>query len=217
MYNILMAKWSAKQKFWRWCDGWRLAAMGIVLATRKIKFWIVLLLAFLIFGTLMVLLSSGTGTIDLFFAGDFGQKIVILRDAFLALFGVNRAFLDWLLVFSISLLQGLLISLIALVWKKKRNKKLSGGGDVQNAGIVAGLAILGSGCPTCGTSLLAPVLGAIFSASGYSMLNTITWIITALAIIIALLSIKKVGEEAYVIMVDEEWSKTHPRRSQNEK
>lgn len=209
-----------KQKFLRWCDGFKLSAMGIVLASKKLKFWLVLLISFILFGTLLSLLSGGMGAVNLFFATDFGGKIQILSDGFLALFGINRAFADWLLFFTISLLQALLIALIALVWKKKHARKTqtgTNGNEVQNAGIIAGLAILGSGCPTCGTALITPVLGAIFSTSSYAIAGAISSVITILAIIIALLSVKKVGEEAYVIMIDEEWRKNHKKGGSRER
>lgn len=209
-----------KQKFLRWCDGFKLSAMGIVLASKKLKFWLVLLISFILFGTLLSLLSGGMGAVNLFFATDFGGKIQILSDGLLALFGINRAFADWLLIFTISLLQALLIALIALVWKKKRARKTqtgTNGNEVQNAGIIAGLAILGSGCPTCGTALITPVLGAIFSTSSYAIAGAISSVITILAIIIALLSVKKVGEEAYVIMIDEEWRKNHKKGGSRER
>ena len=73
-------------------------------------------------------------------------------------------------------------------------------------GISAGLAMLGTGCPTCGTALLAPVIGAIFSGSS-AIVGTVSWIVTILAVFIALFSLKKIGEDAYVIMISEEYKK----------
>ena len=197
-----------KQKFMKWCDDCRLAALGIVFATKRPKFWIVFAIVFTIFGTLLSLLSSGTGAINLFFATDFGGKMAILKDGFLSLFGINKTFLDWLLTFSIAFLQAILISLIILIWKKRvknqKNQK-SDNSSVQNAGIAAGLALLGSGCPTCGTTLITPIIGSIFSGGSLAIAGAISSIITTIAIIILLLSLKKVGLETYVIIIDEKW------------
>lgn len=222
-----------EQKFLKWWDGFRLSAMGIVLASKKRKFWLVFLVSFVIFGTLLSLLSGGMGAINLFFATNFGGKIKILGDGFLSLFGVGKTFPDWLLTFSISLLQALLIALIVLVWKKKRSNNTANyvsktnsrkgkfdtdnGSNVQSVGIIAGLAILGSGCPTCGTALVTPMLGAVFSTGSYAIAGTISGVITFLAIIVAIISVKKVAEEAYVIMIDEEWRKNHRKEKSREK
>ena len=187
--------------------------MGLVLATKKPKFWITFFVVFVLFGTLLSLLSGGMNAINLFFATDLGGKFEILRDGFLALFGVGKAFGDWALLFSIAFLQAILISLIALVWKKRaagqKNGTLAKNGNgcsnVQGASIAALLALLGSGCPTCGTALITPIISSIFSSGSLAIAGTISGIITAIAIIVLLFSIKKVGLEAYVIIIDEKW------------
>lgn len=195
-YNVNM------QKIAKWCDEWKLAASGIVLATKNWKFDLIAAVSFVVFGVLMNLLYNGFATFKMLFQMDWAGKWQILSNAFLALFGVNRSFGDWALVFFISVLQGILIGLVALVWKKRQNSA-----DVQNVGIVTGLAVLGSGCPTCGTTLLAPVIGAISSTGGYALAGTVSWLLTVAAIIIALLAVKKVGEEAYVIIISEKYQK----------
>ena len=204
-YNISM-KWSKiKSKLAKWGDEWLLAFGGLKLALKSWKFVVVAGVMFLFFGTLLNLLSSGFAAFNLMATLDFGGKMQIIFDAFLGIFGINKAFLDWLPIFCISLLQGALIGMIVLVWKKKRENSV----NLQNTGIAAGLAILGSGCPTCGTSLIAPIIGALFSSGSYAVAGTISGIITFAAIIVALLAFKKVGEEVYVIIVSEK----HKRRN----
>ena len=73
--------------------------------------------------------------------------------------------------------------------------------SLQNSGIVAGLAILGSGCPTCGTALLTPILGAIFSGSGVALAGKVSVAITVIAVLLALWTLKKLGYNAYVAIV----------------
>ncbi len=201
-----------QKKIAKWCDEWHLAILGIILATRRLRFWIVFLMVFVIFGILLSLLSGGFGPLNLFFATDLEGKITILRDSLLSLFGVGKTFWDWLLLFSITFLQATLISLIVLVWKKrlnntkpKQNEQNDSASSVQNAGIAAGLALLGSGCPTCGTALITPIIGSIFSSGSYAIAGAISGILTGVAIIILLLSIKRVGVESYVIIKDEQW------------
>ncbi len=203
-------------RFDRWVDEWKMALSGILLATRNVKFVIVTLVSFLIFGTLMNFLASGGAAFDLFWATDFAGKLSIIGDNLLAVFGVGRSFCDWLLMFAISLLQAILIGLVVFVWQKKRRSRrehaqagIQNADNLQSAGIVAGLAILGSGCPTCGTTLLMPVLGTLFSSSSYMLASTVSGILTAAAIILALFSLKRIGKEAYVMILSERYARKH--------
>lgn len=197
-----------------------MALSGIVLATREWKFLLAFFLSFIIFGTLMNLLSGSFAGWDLFWAVDFGGKMRLLGQAFLANFGVNRALLDWAITFVITILQSILIGLVVLVWQKKRRQKVLAEAknlnNVSDAGLVTGLAILGSGCPTCGTTLLAPLLGTILSSGGFAIAGVISGLITVAAVILALFALKRVGKDAYVMIVAERYEKRHSENNVEE-
>lgn len=201
-------------RFDHWVDEWKMACSGILLATREWQFLLAAVLAFVFFGTLMNLLSGSTAALSLFGATDWPGKFSIIWDSFLANFGVGRPFWDWLLLFSITFLQSILIGLIVVVWQKKRRSKrdqlianVKNADNLQSAGLVAGLAVLGSGCPTCGTTLLMPVMGALFSSSAYALAGILSGVLTAAAILLALFSLKRIGKDAYVRFLSEEFSK----------
>lgn len=196
---------------WRkWCDEFVLAGRGILLATKEKRFWVGFIIAFLLFGTLINLLAGGFSKFELMGAVGFVGSLKIIGDALLGVFGYNMLVIEWLPVFSLALLQGVLIGLIALLWHKKRisnSESTSNSANVEKAGIITGLIALGAGCPTCGTTLLTPILGAIFSTGGLAMVGVLSNIITVVAVIIAILSLKRIGEETYVIIVNEEYMK----------
>jgi hypothetical protein len=201
-----------KLKFnWRkWCDEFVLADNGIVLATKEKRFWAGFIPAFLLFGMLINLLSGGLSKFELMGAVGFSGSMKIILDAFLGIFGINMIFLEWVPVFFLALLQGILIGLIVLLWHKKRinnSNETSNSANVEKAGIITGLIALGAGCPTCGTTLLTPLLGAIFSTSGLALVGIVSNIVTSLAILIAILSLKRIGEETYVIIINEKYLK----------
>ena len=187
-------------KFWDEC---KLAGLGLVMASRNFSFWAVFIPTFVIFGTLISLLSTGASVFDLFFAVDFGGKMQILGDGFLSLMGRGRNFTDFLLNFSIAFLQAALIALLVFVYRKRKKNQLR-----DNSG---GLALLGSGCPTCGTTLITPILTSVFSTGSYAIAGAISGILTAVAYVLILWSLKKVGLEAYVIIKSEMWSKRHEK------
>ena len=200
---------------WRkWLDGFALASKGILLATKEKRFWYGFVPAFLFFGFLMNLLSGGFSKFELMSALGFPGSLKILGSSLIAIFGVEQPFLDWLPIFAISILQGILIGLIVLLWNKKKEQNSA---NLEKAGIITGLIALGAGCPTCGTTLLTPLIGAIFSTGGLAITGTISTIITWLAIIIAILSLKRLGEETYVIIINEKYLAKKAKKEQSEK
>ena len=204
---------------WRkWLDEFVLAGKGILLAAREKRFWYGFVPSFLFFGLLMNLLAGGTAKFELMAALGLPESLKIIGDSFLAIFGINQPFLDWLPIFFISILQGFLIGIIVLLWDKKRTEKSASKNseNVQKAGIITGLIALGAGCPTCGATLITPLLGAIFSTGGLAIAGTISCLVTVLAIIIAILALKRLGVEVYVIIVNEKYlakkSKQEPKK-----
>ena len=187
-------------KVQRWADEFKLAIYGAILATKTKRCLITFLISFIVFGTLLNMLAGGSASFNLFIHVDFVGKLEILRDAFLGTFGVNRIFVDWIFIFIVTILQSVLISLVVFVFKYRKDSA-----NIQNVGIVTGLIILGSGCPTCGTTILAPIIISIMGSSGMAVAGTISWILTAASIIIALLALKKVGFETYAILMEEKY------------
>lgn len=198
---------------WRkWCDGFVLAGKGILLATKEKRFWAGFVPAFLFFGTLINLLSSGVGKFAQMAAIGFPYNLRIVANCFLNTFGVNMIFVEWLSIFFITLLQSILIGLIVLLWHKNRQQNSA---NLEKAGIITGLIALGAGCPTCGATLITPLLGAIFSTSSLAITGIVSNIITWIAIIIAILSLKRLGEQTYVIIIDEKYRKKKEQREKN--
>ena len=194
-------------KLQRWADEFKLAIYGILMALKKKRFIIPFLISFVIFGTLLNLLTSGGATFNILARVDFPQKIEIIWKAFLGTFGVNRNFQDFLFIFLMTILQSTLIGLVVFVYKYRKDSA-----NLQNAGIITGLIVLGSGCPTCGTTILAPIIISIAGSSGMAIAGTVSWILTILSFIIALFALKKVGFETYAIIKSEEFEKKKGRK-----
>ncbi|MBR3324027.1 hypothetical protein IKG24_00615 [Candidatus Saccharibacteria bacterium] len=195
---------------WRkWLDDFILAGKGILMATKEKRFWYGFIPTFIFFAMLINLLAGGFSKFQLMYATGFSGSMVILRDAFLSIFGINQIFIDWLPTFFLALLQGVLVGLIVFLWHKKKeataNSSSTNSANVEKAGIITGLIALGAGCPTCGTTLLTPLLGAIFSTGSLAIAGVISCLVTILAVVIAILSLKRLGVETYVIIVNEKY------------
>ena len=167
-------------------------------------------------------------------SGDIGGAFKIIGGAFLAIFGVGRAFSDFIFNFVLTLLQSILIALVVFVAKHNRREKRAKKADEDNkktsekstiksenssglesSALVAGLAVLGSGCPTCGTTLLAPVLGAILSGTtgAVSIAGTLSLILNIIAILIAILVFRKLGVQTYAIIKSEHFKENHHEKA----
>lgn len=209
------------QKIAKWLDEWKLAGYGLLLATKNKRFWLVAGTVFVIFGTILSLLSGGVAAIRLLQVSTVAQKTKVLTDAFLALIGFNRAFWDFLIVFGTALLQAVLSGLIVATWKwkkiqnqfdeKRAEENVKG---LETAGIAAGLAILGSGCPTCGTTLLAPMIAVATSSGGLALAGVVSGVLTSFAILIAILMLKKIGFENYILVTSVQFQK---RKEKNDR
>ena len=199
---------------WRkWLDGFVLAAKGILIATKEKRFWYGFIPSFLFFGLLMNLLNAGLAKFELIRVLGFPKGLRIIGESFLAIFGINQPFLDWFPIFFIAILQGTLIGLIVLLWKKKKDQNAA---NLEKAGIITGLIALGAGCPTCGTTLITPLIGVIFSTGSLSIAGTISTIVTWLAIIIAILSLKRLGEETYVTIINDKYLARHAKKKEQD-
>jgi len=191
---------------WRkWLDDFVLAGKGVLLATRQKRFWYGFVPTFIFFGMLINLLAGGFSKFELMAAAGMPGALKILGNAFLSIFGINQIFVEWLPTFLLALLQGILVGLIVFLWKKKRETAEDNAAGVEKVGIITGLVALGAGCPTCGTTLLTPLLGAIFSTGSLAIAGAISAIVTALAVVIGVLSLKKLGVETYAIIINEKY------------
>ena len=200
---------SGGEKVWRyirrWFDKWKIALSGILLSTKDIRFLVAFLITFIVFGTLMTLLSGSTAAWSLLGYRSW-WKMQIIGSGFLGLFGVDRSFWDWFLTFVITILQSIIIGLIVIVWRQRRRSKreqllanVSNSDNVQGASLAAGLAILGSGCPSCGTTLLAPLISTFVSTGSYALASILSSILTIAAIIVALFALRRLGNDAYAL------------------
>ena len=161
----------------------------------------------------MNLLSGGLTKFELIAILGFPDGLRIIWESFIAIFGINQPFFDWLPIFAIAILQGILIGLIVLLWNKKKEQNSA---NLEKAGIITGLIALGAGCPTCGVTLITPLIGAIFSTGSLAIAGTVSTVVTCLAIIIAILALKSLGKETYVIIVNEKYLAKHKAKSKAE-
>jgi hypothetical protein len=175
----------------RWLKRWRVAGGGIGQVLRRPKYLVFALIIAGIFVIILSLLSVGTTDIALIFGPglDYAGRLQVLG-ANLGGFFVNLLSPANFLILLLSLAQGVLFALI--IFYAKYQKRLDDRGVL--GGSAAGiLALIAAGCPTCGTSLLMPVLTALFSSAAYTIFASLSLLVMVIAFIFVLFSLRRLG------------------------
>lgn len=101
-----------------------------------------------------------------------------------------------LLILILAIIQGINLAVLTYTIKHqpKVDQKLVGGSTV-----VTFLAVLGLGCPACGTSLITPIVAVFVSGSAVAVSEKIAAIVTPIALLVALYGMYVVGLRAATI------------------
>ncbi len=120
------------------------------------------------------------------------EKIAVLISPIQSIISTNGV---WFLIIMILLaaVQGVSLAMIIYVVRHQRkiDDKLIGGNS-----FAALLAIIGLGCPSCGTSLLTPVVALFASGSAVAISETIAIFVFPFALIVGLFSLYSIGLKA---------------------
>jgi hypothetical protein len=116
-----------------------------------------------------------------------GDKITFFLEGYEGL-ATNFENFAALSVFLVTILFGMTIALFVAIGASRRDSARSGGG------LLAG--IIGAGCAACGTSLVAPVLGAIGASTSLSFVQTLGLVANIVAVLLLGYSIFKLGLQA---------------------
>ena len=188
-----------------WIDETKMAFLGVGLVLRRPSYAVMTVVIWLLFAYFLTFFQNGFGTWNLIWSGiDFGDKLIVLGDVwrrvlenFTSLYGV--------LLIILSLVQGLTIALLVYVWKGREKKSAVAG--LEATGVGAAFGFLALGCPSCGISLLSPVLTAIIGTGAAAMVDVMGWIFLLLAYLLLLHALRKMGYTAYIMEAAKRYDK----------
>jgi hypothetical protein len=174
----------------------KMAAAGALYVLGRPRYLIFAAIVALLFAYILTFTTGGTTNLELLLSNlSFSDKLAVLAavlgKTFTSVPSLVGAFV-WLL----SLAQGVLISM--LIFHFRHAKKVDDSA-LMNSSLASFFAILGAGCPTCGTSLLMPLLTAVFSSAAYTILNSISVIIMVVAFVLVLFALRRLGFLCYTI------------------
>lgn len=168
------------------------------------------LICFLVFGFLLNFFAAGSANWQLFQLSNLRGKLVLIAHTVAAVFGVGRTLPDFFFMSLINLVQSVLIGLLFFILHF-RKQNLSD--NLQSTGIIASFFLLSSGCPTCGTALLAPIFISILGSSGLALIGTVSVILNLISLIMAFFVFQKLGYEAYIISEAEKYQQIKSQKA----
>jgi hypothetical protein len=133
--------------------------------------------------------SSVLGTILLSPNVSFIEKMLVLGSPFESVIASNGSY-TLILMILLSIIQGVSIAALAYILKhqKKTDPNLVG-----SSSLIGLLAILGLGCPSCGTSLLTPIVALFVSGSAVAVSEQIMVIVLPAALLVGVYGLYSVG------------------------
>ena len=157
--------------------------------------------------------AAGTANWQLFQLSNLRGKLVLFFNTFMSVFGIGRTLPDFLFMTVINLVQSILFGLLFFILHF-RKQNLSD--NLQSTGIIASFFLLSSGCPTCGTALLAPIFISILGSSGLAIIGTVSIALNLISLVLALFVFQKLGYEAYIILESQKYQQKTQKISEGE-
>ena len=101
-----------------------------------------------------------------------------------------------LLIIALSILQALTIMLLVFTWSHREKEHAIDGASTGSIGAIFGFVALG--CPTCGISLLTPLLTAIAGTGAIAAAEGISRVLIVLAFVLLIYTVIKLGYISFI-------------------
>lgn len=198
---------SIKDSFSLALDRIKLGSIGISYLLTFKKYLLLFVLAWAFFLYFLTFFKDGSGNLALLFSGiSSDQKLSLLWRAMLSCFG-NFTSLYGLSLVLLSLLQGLAISLMVYTWRHKyKDQTLS---SASTSTVASALGFVALGCPSCGISLLTPILSALAGASASILAERVGVLLTIIAFGLLFYSVFHLGYLVFVIVSARKYKEKH--------
>jgi hypothetical protein len=194
-------------------DKLKLAVTGIFYVIKKIKYMIVAAVIALLFCILLTLFSSGTFYISLLVSGLPIYDKFLIFGTIIEHIALDSTTFSGIIIILISLLQG--ISITMLIYNFRHQRSTNKTEHIRNSTTSTVFAMIGLGCPTCGTSLIMPIAGIFFSGSSSLLAaNIMSSAFVVLALIICIYTSLKLGYISYINYTSERYLKNKDNKNE---
>ena len=196
-----------KDRFLLALDRIKLGGIGISYLLTFKKYLLLFIFGWLFFLYFLTFFKDGNSNLMILFSGiAIEQKLNLLRRVLLGCFG-NFLNLYGLSLVLLSLLQGLAIALMVYTWRNKyKDQTLS---SASTSTVASALGFVALGCPSCGISLLTPVLSALAGASASILAERVGAVLTIVAFGLLFYSVFHLGYLVFVIVSARKYKEKH--------
>lgn len=192
-------------------DRIKLAMVGTGFCLSRKKYLVAFILGSFGFLYFLTFFQSGNSNLQLLFSHlEAEQKIELLGRVFVGCFQ-NFLSLDGLMLVLLALLQGLAITLMVYTWRHKEKDTVFS--TASTSTVASALGFVALGCPSCGISLLTPILSAIAGASAGLLAERVNIILTLVAYGLLFYSICKLGYLVFVIVTAAKYKEKHASKN----
>ena len=202
---------SLKDFFLQTLDQIKLGGIGISYLLSFKKYLLLFLFSWLFFLYFLNFFKDGSGNLALLFSGiSIEQKLGLLWRVLLSCFSSFVSLCGLSLVL-LSLLQGLAIALMVYAWRhKSKDQALS---TASTSTVASALGFVALGCPSCGISLLTPLLSALAGASASILAEKVGIFLTILAFILLFYSVFHLGYLVFILVSAKKYKEKHAPKS----
>ena len=193
-----------KVSFWQKTKDWfadladkaKFAVLGFRFLAERPWYIVIFVLSTLLMLYIFTFFRDGSSNWSLLWSGiGFDQKIALLGHGFAAIFENFTSLYGVAIVF-MGILQGLCIT--ALVYAIRHRQKDAAIDGVSRGGIASILGFVALGCPTCGMTLLTPLLTAIAGTGAVALGENLSRIFIIIAFILLIYTIIQLGYLVFI-------------------
>ena len=177
-------------------DRAKFALVSIGYLLKKPKYLTVFFFSLFVFLYLLSVFKDGVGNWLLLCSGlPFGSKMEMLGGVVLKIFG-NFSDLYGVLIIFMSILQALTVMLLVFTWRNREKNSAIDGASTGGIGTIFGFVALG--CPTCGISILTPILTAVAGTGAMAAAEGVSRVLIILAFGLLIYTVVKLGYVSFI-------------------
>ena len=186
-----------KNLFETFVDRCKFAVVGFKYLLTRRRYVIALVISFLVFLYILSQLQNNGANWQLLWSGlDFGSKMQVLGRSFRSMLD-NFTSLQGILIVLLALMQALCVAGIVFAIRHRQKDDAING---ASAGSIASiLAFVTLGCPTCGMTLLTPLLTMIAGTSAVALAEKLGIVLSIVAFVLLFATLIHLG---YLIFVN---------------